>query len=62
MKNRKKLIFGMLCVTIILGLMIPTLPAIAAAPAAWSDDFESYGTGAFPSSGGWVLAYSGLGS
>ena len=30
--------------------------------ASWSDNFESYETGAFPSSGGWVLVYNGSGS
>src|SRR3989339_2215654 len=49
-------------VSLFVAITISNVINEAAADPIFSDDFESYTVGTFPSSGGWELVYSGAGS
>lgn len=52
-------IVGLLCLSMF-SVIAPRV--IAAETVIFQDDFESYATGTFPSSGGWQLVYNGAGN
>ena len=56
-----RLVIGMIVMLLFVG-MSTIVGYAAGGNVIFEDNFDSYGTGSFPSSGGWYIKYNGMGT